>query len=72
MFSKSNNPKVLSRNGVLQKIVRNSLFQYYCLLQLIFLNLSTLLIQERWTTLILLIIELYGDFAIVVYWAGHW
>lgn len=55
-----------------KKIVRNSLFQYYCLLQLIFLNLSTLLIQERWTTLILLIIELYGDFAIVVYWAGHW
>jgi hypothetical protein len=34
--------------------------------------MSTLLIQERWTTLILLIIELYGDFAIVVYWAGHW
>jgi hypothetical protein len=72
VFSKSNNPKVLSRNAVFQKIVRNSLFQYYCLLQLIFLNMSTLLIQERWTTLILLIIELYGDFAIVVYWAGHW
>ena len=50
-----------------------SLFQYYCLLQICFPKYwNTLLIQERWKTLISLTIERLRRLAIVVYWAGHW
>ena len=50
-----------------------SLFQYYCLLQICFPKYwNTLLVQERWKTLISLTIERLRRLAIVVFWAGHW